>query len=227
MSAPTDGPSGERLVVTIDGPAASGKSSVARLLAARLGVAYVSSGLLYRAAALLALKEGVEVDDEAALVTLLESRDVRIHPTPEENRVTVDWVDVTNELHTASVDASVSAVARHARVRGWVNDRLREMGGSFVIDGRDMGSSVFPRAAVKFYLTAAPEVRAARRAGERGADVGYTATELSRRDENDRQQSAPAPDAIVVDTGPLSLPEVVERVLSGVLRALPDKAIST
>lgn len=216
-----------RLVITIDGPAASGKSSAARLLAQRLGVAYVSSGLLYRAATLLALHAGTPLDDEAGLLTLLAGHDVRLHPAAASNRVTVDWADLTDDLHTGAVDASVSAVARHPGVRAWVNERLREMGGSFVIDGRDMGTSVFPDAVAKFYLTADPRVRAARRAGERGAELEAIATELTRRDERDSRQLAAAPDAHVIDTSALSLVEVVEQILATVLRALPGKVVTT
>jgi cytidylate kinase len=215
-----------RTVITIDGPAASGKSSDARLLAQRLGVAYVSSGLLYRAATLMALRQGVSVEDEGALLDLLKQQDVRLHPEASRNSVTIDWVDVTDDLHTEAVDASVSVVAKHPRVRAWVNDRLREMGGSFVIDGRDMGTNVFPDAIAKFYLTADASVRAQRRAGERGADLALVTSELVRRDERDRVQLAPAPDAITIDTGPLTLAMVVEQVLTAVLRVLPAKVVS-
>ncbi len=215
-----------RTVITIDGPAASGKSSAARLLAQRLGVAYVSSGLLYRAATLMALRHGVQVEDEGALLDLLKQQDVRLHPEASRNSVTIDWVDVTDDLHTEAVDASVSIVAKHPRVRAWVNDRLREMGGSFVIDGRDMGTNVFPDAIAKFYLTADAAVRAQRRAGERGADLALVTSELVRRDERDQVQLAPAPDAITIDTGPLTLAMVVEQVLTAVLRVLPAKVVS-
>ncbi len=224
LTAPAE-PS-QRTVITIDGPAASGKSSVARLLAQRLGVAYVSSGLLYRAATLMALRQGVPVQDEGALLNLLKRQDVRLHPEASRNSVTIDWVDVTDDLHTDAVDASVSVVAKHPRVRAWVNDRLREMGGSFVIDGRDMGTNVFPDASAKLYLTADAGVRARRRAGERGADLELITSELVRRDERDQVQLAPAADAITIDTGPLTLAEVVEQVLTAVLRVLPSKVVS-
>lgn len=224
---PSSGSGPARVVITIDGPAASGKSSAARLLAQRLGVAYVSSGLLYRAATLLALRHAAPLDDEAALLALLARHDVRLHPGAAANRLTVDWADLTDDLHTDAVDGSVSAVARHQGVRAWVNARLREMGGSFVIDGRDMGTSVFPDAVAKFYLTADARVRAARRAGERGAALEAIAAELSRRDERDQRQSVPAPDAQVIDTSALTLAEVVERILAAVLRVLPYKAVTT
>lgn len=208
-------------VIAIDGPAASGKSSVARLLARRLGVAYVSSGLLYRAATLAALKPNVDLSDEDALLALLAGHAVTLHADAYGNRVSIDGVDVTEELNTDSIDVAVSTVARHAKVRAWVTDRLREVEGSFVIDGRDMGTAVFPHARVKFYLTADPEIRAARRAGERSGELRQIAERLRRRDELDALQSAPAEDAIFIDTGALSLGQVVDEVLERVQAALP------
>ena len=197
-------------VITLDGPAASGKSSVARLLAQRLGIAYVSSGLLYRAAALLALEAGVDVSDEDAVVALLGSRTVRLVPVPGGNRVEVDGLDIEPSLHTDDVDSHVSAVARLPAVREWVTTRLRELEGPFVIDGRDMGTAVFPGARWKFYLTAPTEVRARRRVGERAAELAVVTEALSRRDARDALQSVPAADAVHIDTGPLQLAEVVD-----------------
>lgn len=215
-----------RTVITIDGPAASGKSSVARALAGQLGFAYVSSGLLYRAATFVAMGAGVDESDEDALLGLLAHRVVTLTPDALGNRVSVDGEDVTAGLHTDAVDVRVSTVAKHGRVRDWVNERLRELGGSFVIDGRDMGTVVFPDAAAKFYLTADPRIRAERRASERSSDLDAIAAELERRDARDRSQSVPAADATVVDTGNMSLDEVVARVRADVLRALQDAAVA-
>ncbi|MBX3143179.1 MAG: (d)CMP kinase [Trueperaceae bacterium] len=201
-----------RTVITLDGPAASGKSSVARLLAQRLGIAYVSSGLLYRAATLTALESGVDPTSESAMARLLASCSVRLLPRPDGNRVEVDGRDVTEWLHTDAVDAAVSAVARQEGVRAWVNERLKELEGSFVIDGRDMGTAVFPRASHKFYLTAPVEERARRRLSERSGDLESIAQALRHRDALDAKQSVPAPDALHLDTGPLTLNEVVETV---------------
>ncbi len=217
--------SATRTVITIDGPAASGKSSVARLLARRLGIAYVSSGLLYRAATHSSIGSDVELHDEAAVVDALRHHDVVLVPDPHGNRVLLDGADVTEELHTDKIDVAVSTVARHPRVRAWVTERLREVQGSFVIDGRDMGTAVFPQARVKFFLTADPEVRAARRAGERSGELRQIAERLRRRDELDARQSAPAGDAIFIDTGALSLDQVVESVLERVREALPLGAV--
>lgn len=207
---------GARTVITIDGPAASGKSSVALLLARRLGVAYVSSGLLYRAATLAALGPDVDLADEDSVMQLLRRHKFALHADGHGNRVTIDGADVSDELHTDAVDVAVSTVARHPAVRDWVTERLREVEGSFVIDGRDMGSVVFPQARVKFFLTADPEIRAARRASERSGELRQVAERLRRRDEQDARQLTPASDAIFIDTGALTLGQVVDAVLSKV-----------
>lgn len=200
-------------VVTFDGPAASGKSTVARRVAAALGVPFVSSGVLYRVATLLATRADVVLDDAHAVLSVLEAHVVELRPGLGGDAVRVDGDDVTAELHSDAVDAAVSRVAAHAPVRAWVDARLREMPRPFVIDGRDMGSVVFPDAAHKFYLTAAPEVRAARRVGERAAELAEVAEAIRRRDALDARQLAPAPDAQHLDTSSLDLDQVVAWVL--------------
>ncbi|WP_243094860.1 (d)CMP kinase [Thermus thalpophilus] len=202
-----------RGIVTLDGPSASGKSSVAKRVAEALGVPYLSSGLLYRAAALLALRAGVDPKDEAGLLRLLEAQRVRLVPG-RENRVLADGEDLTPFLHTLEVDRVVSEVARHPGVRAWVNERLKEVPPPFVAEGRDMGTAVFPEAPHKFYLTASPEVRARRRAKERPSDYEAVLRDLLVRDERDKAQSAPAPDALVLDTSGMTLDEVVAWVLA-------------
>ncbi|MFN2322827.1 MAG: (d)CMP kinase [Trueperaceae bacterium] len=200
-------------VVTFDGPAASGKSTVAERVAAALGVPCVSSGLLYRVATLLATAAGAVLDDADAVLSVLEAHAVELRPGLGGDAVRVDGDDVTGALHSDAVDAAVSRVAAHPPVRAWVDARLREMPRPFVIDGRDMGSVVFPDAAHKFYLTAAPEVRAARRVGERAADLAEVAEAIRRRDALDARQLAPAPDAQHLDTSTLELEQVVAWVL--------------
>ncbi len=203
-------------VITLDGPAASGKSSVARLVAEQLGVPYVSSGLLYRAATYLAQTRGVDPHDERAIMHLLDTLQVQLEAAVGvPNRVRVDGV-VLSDLHTDAIDAGVSAVARHPRVRAWVDARLRELAGIFVVEGRDMGTAVFPGAAHKFYLSAPTELRAARRVGERAADLGDVTEALRRRDALDDAQLRPADDAEHLDTRDLTLAEVVARVLRAV-----------
>lgn len=203
-----------RDVITIDGPAASGKSTVAYRVAARLGVPFVSSGLLYRAATRLALDAGADPAGEEGLLSLLTDHDVRLVPSADGNRVLVDGRDVTADLHTDRVDEAVSTVAARPRVRAWVNARLREIDGSFVIDGRDMGKDVFDDAVAKVYLTARPEVRAARRVGERAAALDEVTDAIRRRDALDARQSAPAEEATLIDTSDLDLDQVVTRVLT-------------
>jgi CMP/dCMP kinase len=200
-------------VVTFDGPAASGKSSVAQRVAAILELPVVSSGLLYRAATWLAERAGVPVDDEAAVLGTLQRHGVTLEPARRGNRVLVDGEDVSDRLHTDEVDGLVSAVASHPGVRSWVSEQLRSIRPPFVIDGRDMGSVVFPGATHKFYLTASPEVRALRRVGERAADLERVAAAIRRRDALDAHQLRPAPDALAIVTDALTLDEVVEVVL--------------
>ncbi|MGC8967449.1 MAG: (d)CMP kinase [Thermus sp.] len=204
-----------RGIVTIDGPSASGKSSVARRVAEALGVPYLSSGLLYRAAAFLALRAGVDPGDEAGLLGLLQRFRVRLVPG-KENRVLAEGEDLTPSLHTLEVDRVVSEVARLPGVRAWVNERLKEVPPPFVAEGRDMGTAVFPEAPHKFYLTARPEVRARRRAKERPQAYEAILQDLLRRDEKDKAQSAPAPDALLLDTSDLTLEEVVAWILERV-----------
>lgn len=203
----------ERKVVTFDGPAASGKSTVATCVARRLGVPFVSSGLLYRAATYLALRSGVDPRDGEAVVRTARAADVRLHPDVDGNRVEVDGRDVTAGLHTDAVDGAVSAVAAHPALRDWVNARLRELQGPFVIDGRDMGSNVFPEAEHKFYLTASPRVRASRRVGERSGQLEEIKAALERRDALDARQLEPAADAVHLDTEGLDVEGVVAEVL--------------
>ncbi|HEX7021306.1 MAG TPA: (d)CMP kinase [Trueperaceae bacterium] len=203
-------------VVALDGPAASGKSSVARRIAEALDVPYVSSGLLYRAATYLALSENIPTEDAEAVVTLLGGREVRLEPGRRGDRVLADGADITRKLHTDAVDAQVSAVSRHPEVRRWVYRRLREIRGSFVVEGRDMGTVVFPEARFKFYLTAPAEVRAKRRVGERSASLAEVTEALKRRDLLDARQLVPASDARFVDTTSLNLEEVTQSVLRSI-----------
>jgi len=203
-------------VITLDGPAASGKSTVARRVAEALAVPCVSSGLLYRAATAIAAGAGTDPDDPAALLVTLARHRVELVPGVCGDVLRIDGRDVTRGVQSDEVDAVVSRVAAHPEVRAWVGERLREMPAPFVIDGRDMGSVVFPHARHKFYLEASPEVRAARRVGERAADLASVAEAIRRRDRLDARQLTPAPDAQHLDTGPLTLDEVVDWVLARV-----------
>lgn len=210
-----------RSVVTIDGPVASGKSTVARLVAQHLAVPFVSSGLLYRAATFVALDSRCDSGAPDEVLRELHEHDVQLLPDVEGNRLVIDERDMTEALHTHEVDAAVSAVASHSQVRTWVNARLREIDPPFVVEGRDMGTVVFPESEHKFYLTAPAAVRARRRLGERTADLEAVTAALHRRDEMDAGRLARAADAQPIDTGGLNLEQVVDeilRVLAGVRR---------
>ena len=207
-----------RGVVTLDGPAASGKSSVARRVAAALGVPSVSSGLLYRAATVLVARAGVDPGDPRSVLSVLGRHRVELIPGLGGDVLRIDGLEATRDVQSDEVDAGVSRVAAHPEVRAWVGERLREMPEPFVVDGRDMGSVVFPRARHKFYLDASPEVRAGRRVGERAADLAAVTAAIRRRDRLDARQLVPAPDAARLDTGPLTLDEVVAWVLARVER---------
>jgi cytidylate kinase len=202
------------MIVTIDGVAASGKSSVSSGVARALGVPYVSSGLLYRAATLLGLEAGLELHNAPGLLAHLQSHPLRLEPLAGGNRIWQEERELTGELHSTRVDGGVSVVAALPEVRAWVDAQLRALPSPFVAEGRDMGTNVFPHAGAKFYLTASPHVRAQRRAQERPEDVPAIEAALIRRDALDRVQSAPAPDAVVIDTGPLTLDGVIQTILA-------------
>lgn len=187
-------------VITIDGPAASGKSSVAREVARRLGVPFVSSGLLYRGATWLVLHADRGEADEAEVLGELARHDVQLVPGLQGNLLILDGVERYRELHTVEIDRLVSRIAAMPGVREWANDQLRQIRGPFVVEGRDMGTAVFPASRHKFYLTAPVEVRASRRLSERDAGLTQLTRELARRDELDARQLAPAPEAYGIDT---------------------------
>ncbi|GGS02335.1 (d)CMP kinase [Deinococcus sedimenti] len=200
------------MIVTIDGVAASGKSSVSSGVAQALGVPYVSSGLLYRAVTLLGLTAGVDLADAPALLPLLG--EVRLEPLASGNRVWNADTDLTADLHSTRVDTGVSVVAALPEIREWVDAQLRALPAPLVAEGRDMGTNVFPHAPHKFYLTASARVRAERRARERPEDIPAIEAALTERDRLDTTQSAPAPDARVIDTGPLTLQGVIDTILT-------------
>lgn len=202
------------MIVTIDGVAASGKSSVSSGVAQALGVPYVSSGLLYRAATLLGLEADLDLRGAPDLLQLLGTHPVRLEPLAGGNRVWQGDRDLTDDLHSTRVDRGVSVVAAIPEVREWVDAQLRALPEPFVAEGRDMGTNVFPHAPHKFYLTASARIRAERRARERPEDVPAIEADLQRRDELDTVQSAPAPDALVIDTGPLDLQGVIDTILT-------------
>lgn len=205
-------------IITLDGGAASGKSSVSRALAQRLGIPYISTGLFYRALTVVALQNQSNLANETALLALLEGNPFELRLEGEKNQVFWSGANITEQLHTALVDAHVSQVSKHSGVREWVRLSLRQIPKPLLAEGRDMGTAVFPDADIKFFLTASPEVRAARRLGERlgerDGDIQSTLDALLERDQHDAQQSAPAPDARMIDTSDLTLEQVVDTLFT-------------
>lgn len=218
----TDSPSSREvdgLHVAIDGPAGSGKSTVARRLAARLGAAHIDTGAMYRVLTRVALDEGIALEDGPALARRLEGLDLAFTP----GGLRLGGRDVEARLRTREVDARVSGVSAHPEVRRVMQRRQREMTwtaeGPTVMEGRDIGSAVLPMARCKIYLDARPEVRARRRALQTGRGADPTAlsaveAELRERDrlDSEREESPLriAPDAFVVDTSEMGVDEVVE-----------------
>ena len=201
------------MIVAIDGPAGAGKSTVARSLAARLGFRYLDTGAMYRALTWLALEEGLDLTDGAALGALADEHPVSF----DGDRVLIRGDDVTEKIRQAEIDRVVSTVARHPEVRAIMRERQRELSelGDAVIEGRDIGTVVCPDADVKVYLVADATERARRRRAERpeiGAEA--LATDLRLRDERDAAQMQSAPDAETIDTTELDVDEVVDRIES-------------
>jgi cytidylate kinase len=216
------------MILAIDGPAASGKSTVARAVARRLGWRYLDTGAMYRAVAAEAVRTGISLEDERTLCELAERAQVRFiaaEGDPVPHTVIIDGRDVTEEIRTPSTDAAVSPVARVPGVRTVLvaEQRLLARGGDMVVEGRDIGTVVFPDAAVKVYLTASPYERARRRLGDRAAagheaQIEQVAQDIEARDEIDSGRAvsplAVAENAHVMDTTDLSVDEVVTAIAS-------------
>ena len=216
-------------MIAIDGPAASGKSTVAQRLASELGYLYFDTGVMYRAATLAALQHDISMDDEAAVSRIAEKIHIDVRPASMDDGrqydVIMDGEDVTWAIRTPAVDANVSQVSLYARVRKAMTQRQREIGmrGRVVMVGRDIGTVVLPEADLKIYLDASAEVRARRRyleVTERGEDANYDKILacMRNRDRIDStRELAPlkaADDAILLDTTNLSVEEVLSRVLA-------------
>jgi cytidylate kinase len=200
------------MIVAIDGPAGSGKSTVAATLARRLGFRYLDTGAMYRALTWLALREGVALEDGSALAALARAHAVSFDP---EGRVEIAGSDVTAAIREPEIDRRVPVVARNPEVREVMRERQRALGalGDAVIEGRDIGTVVAPQAEVKVFLVAEEAERARRRAADRrGIEADALVADLRRRDERDAVNTQPAEDALLLDTTELTVDEVVERI---------------
>ena len=211
------------MVVAIDGPGGVGKSTVARSVANARGLGYLDTGATYRAAALAALQSGASLDEVETVIDAVGAAKIEY----SNGSVFLDGVDVSNEIRSAEVTAASSRVAAIPQVRAvvvamqraWVADH----GDAAVVEGRDIGTEVFPDAALKVFLTARPEVRAARRAGDpeaAGAAITEISAALAQRDHADSTRTTsplrPAADALVVDTSDMSLEAVIAEVVAAV-----------
>jgi len=221
------------VIVTIDGPAGSGKSTAARLLARRLSFHYLDTGALYRALTLAAANAGADLDDENRLVKLFDSASIDLKPSASGLIVHLDGRDVTSRIRSSKLTENVKRVARHPAVRRRVTDRTRAMARDrcAIAEGRDQGTVVFPHADVKFYLDALLDVRARRRYREMKArqpvlTIDDVRQQLAKRDESDIQRPVsplrPAPDAILIDTSDLTIDQMVEKLANIVIEKTSD-----
>ncbi|HEY3987869.1 MAG TPA: (d)CMP kinase [Acidobacteriaceae bacterium] len=233
------------LIVAIDGPAGAGKSTVARALARRFGLLNLESGAMYRAFALKAIQAGVPTRDAAALEVLAHTTEVRLEPDTDGNRVLLDGADITSQLRTPQITAAASEVSVHPPIRRWLVGLQKILGaqGNVVMEGRDIGTVVFPHAPVKIFLDASPEKRGERRYEQNRGDEqnrdekgGVAVTtqlpatvleEIRERDRRDRTRAdsplRPAADATIIDSTDLTLDEVIERasaLVDGYLREI-------
>ncbi len=208
------------MVIAIDGPGGVGKSTVSRRVAAALGVPHFDTGSTYRVTGLVALRSGADLNDPQAVLTAIGTPRIDI----EDGVVMVDGEDVTEAIRSGPIAAAASTVATHPEVRrrivAWQRSWVDHHGGNAVVEGRDIGTVVFPDAPLKIYLTARPEVRAERRSGDSeaaGKSTAEIATELAARDHTDSTRKAsplrPAEDAVIIDTSDLSIDAVVQQIL--------------
>ena len=206
-------------VVALDGPSGTGKSTVARRLADRLEARYLDTGAMYRAATVAALRSGVDLADPVAVTKVVEAAEIDISTDPAHVSIRLDGEPVDAEIRSAEVTGAVSAVSAVPAVRAVIVAAQRELiaDGGIVVEGRDIGTVVWPTARPKVYLTASPEARARRRATELGIDVAEVASDIARRDDLDSSRAASplarAADAIDLDTTDLGIDEVVERLV--------------
>lgn len=217
------------LLITIDGPAGAGKTTVSRRLADRLDYKYIDTGALYRGVALAAIAAGISPDDDKRLEQLCRTLKMEFVSDGQGLRLVLNDVDITEQIRTPEISMVASAVSARQVVRMYLLDLQREMSRAkgVVFEGRDMGTVVFPDADVKFYLEASPQTRALRRYKELESSTSQTLEEvesdMQRRDQNDSSRDLaplkPAEDAIIIDSTDLSINAVVEFMLASVAKA--------
>jgi cytidylate kinase len=214
-------PSQRKLIIAMDGPAGAGKSTIASRLARKLGYVNLESGAMYRALALRAIEWDASFDDEAALLKMAQDSRIKLEPTIGGNRVLLNGKDISARIRECDVTEAASRVSVHPKVREWMVARQREMGigGGVVMEGRDIGTEVFPDADLKIFLDADPVIREQRRLDQqrvKGPSAETMAAELRERDRRDRTRAASplvsAEDAVVLDSTNMSEDEVLHRI---------------
>ena len=213
------------IIIAIDGPAGAGKSTIAKALAKNLGLRYLDTGAMYRAVTFAALETGILLEDEAAVAVLAKSCEMSV----TEDYVMINKMDATKAIRGPVVTKAVSLVATNSDVRNELRSRQRDwaiQNSGGVIEGRDIGSVVFPDATLKVYLTASPIVRAKRRVAQDGGDVDQIAAEIAERDQRDSTRAdsplTKTTDAVIVDTSDQTIEAVVSHLKKLVIQANPE-----